>query len=180
MALRSREMNRDEAQELLSQLRPVDQWRRHDGGHSGYDPTSQPAGGQSFPRFNHVTQQMSFPPVSYRIRLSFCTNPTPARVSLTLSFLCYTHSFYPRLVTLGARDKSSSLLWFSYTYNYINYIYTKRIVVPTCLYTRTYMTLLCILLALFFFCVDGGACCFFTLPFVFDHTGSCRVLRDWY
>ncbi|XP_023248225.1 protein Gawky isoform X7 [Copidosoma floridanum] len=64
MALRNREMNREEAQELLSQLRPVDQWRRHDGGHSSYDPGNQAAGSQSFPRFNHVSQQMSFPQAS--------------------------------------------------------------------------------------------------------------------
>lgn len=63
-ALRSREMNRDEAQELLTQIRPVDQWRRHDI-HSGYDPSNQSGSGQSFPRFNHVSQQMSFPPVSF-------------------------------------------------------------------------------------------------------------------
>ncbi|KAJ8668098.1 hypothetical protein QAD02_009761 [Eretmocerus hayati] len=63
VALRSREMNRDEAQELLSQLRPVDQWRRHDGGHSGYDLIHS-AAGQPFPRLPPVSQQMSFPPTS--------------------------------------------------------------------------------------------------------------------
>lgn len=65
-ALRTREMNRDEAMELLSSLRPspVDQWRRHETGHSGFDPNSQSSGGQPFPRFNHASQQMSFPPVS--------------------------------------------------------------------------------------------------------------------
>ncbi|XP_047367762.1 trinucleotide repeat-containing gene 6C protein isoform X4 [Vespa velutina] len=62
LALRNREMNRDEAQELLSQIRPLDQWpRRHDT-HSGYDPTNQPTTAPAYPRFNHVTQQMSFPP----------------------------------------------------------------------------------------------------------------------
>lgn len=64
VALRNREMNRDEALELLSQLRPTDQWRRHDTGHAGYDPTAQPSASQSFSRFNHANQQMSFPPVS--------------------------------------------------------------------------------------------------------------------
>ncbi|XP_015596287.1 trinucleotide repeat-containing gene 6C protein isoform X2 [Cephus cinctus] len=61
VALRSREMNRDEAQELLNQLRPVDQWRRHDA-HAGYDPTNQVTPAPAYPRFNHVAQQMSFPP----------------------------------------------------------------------------------------------------------------------
>ncbi|XP_023288422.1 trinucleotide repeat-containing gene 6C protein isoform X2 [Orussus abietinus] len=60
-ALRSREMNRDEAQELLSQLRPLDHWRRHDA-HGGYDPTNQASSAPAYPRFNHVAQQMSFPP----------------------------------------------------------------------------------------------------------------------
>ncbi|XP_012255062.2 protein Gawky isoform X3 [Athalia rosae] len=61
-ALRSREMNRDEAHELLSQVRPLDQWRRHDT-HAGYDPASQAAAAAGYPpRFNHVAQQMSFPP----------------------------------------------------------------------------------------------------------------------
>ncbi|EZA61318.1 trinucleotide repeat-containing gene 6C protein isoform X2 [Ooceraea biroi] len=62
VALRSREMNRDEALELLNQLRPLsDQWRRHDT-HSGYDPTHQATTAPAYPRFNHVAQQMSFPP----------------------------------------------------------------------------------------------------------------------
>lgn len=56
-------MNRDEAHELLNQVRPLDQWRRHDT-HAGYDPTSQAAAAGYPPRFNHVAQQMSFPPVS--------------------------------------------------------------------------------------------------------------------
>jgi len=56
-------MNRDEALELLNQIRPVDQWRRHDT-HSGYDPTHQATTAPAYPRFNHVGQQMSFPPVS--------------------------------------------------------------------------------------------------------------------
>ncbi|XP_033214194.1 trinucleotide repeat-containing gene 6C protein isoform X3 [Belonocnema kinseyi] len=60
-ALRSREMNRDEAQELLSQVRPLDQWRRHDA-HSGYDLGNQATTAPTYPRFNHVAQQMSFPP----------------------------------------------------------------------------------------------------------------------
>lgn len=64
LALRSREMNREEALELLSQLRSVDQWRRHDTTHSGYDPTHQATTAPAYPRFNHVAQQMSFPPVS--------------------------------------------------------------------------------------------------------------------
>lgn len=55
-------MNRDEAQELLSQLRPLDQWRRHDA-HSGFDPSNQTTGAPAYPRFNHVAQQMSFQPV---------------------------------------------------------------------------------------------------------------------
>ncbi|XP_015177022.1 PREDICTED: trinucleotide repeat-containing gene 6C protein isoform X2 [Polistes dominula] len=62
LALRNREMNRDEAQELLSQIRPLDQWpRRHDT-HSGYDPTNQPTTAPAYPRFNHVSQPMTFPP----------------------------------------------------------------------------------------------------------------------
>jgi len=65
LALRNREMNREEALELLNQLRPLDQWRRHDT-HSGYDPTHQATTAPVYPRFNHVTQQMSFPPVSHR------------------------------------------------------------------------------------------------------------------
>lgn len=56
-------MNREEALELLNQLRPMDQWRRHDT-HSGYDPTHQATTTPAYPRFNHVAQQMSFPPVS--------------------------------------------------------------------------------------------------------------------
>lgn len=67
MALRNREMNREEALELLSQLRPVDQWRRHDA-HSSYDPTNQATTAPAYPRFNHVAQQMSFPPVSILTR----------------------------------------------------------------------------------------------------------------
>ncbi|XP_014233641.1 protein Gawky isoform X4 [Trichogramma pretiosum] len=63
LALRNREMNCDEAQELLNQLRPTDQWRRHDGGgHSSYDPSSQSAGSQSFSRFNHISQPVAFTP----------------------------------------------------------------------------------------------------------------------
>lgn len=62
LALKNREMNREEALELLSQLRPVDQWRRHDA-HSTYDPTNQATTAPAYPRFNHVAQQMSFPPV---------------------------------------------------------------------------------------------------------------------
>ncbi|XP_043482810.1 trinucleotide repeat-containing gene 6B protein isoform X3 [Leptopilina heterotoma] len=62
-ALRSREMNRDEAQELLNQVRPLDQWRRHEA-HSGYELANQATSGPSYPRFNHVAQQMSFPPAS--------------------------------------------------------------------------------------------------------------------
>jgi len=58
-------MNREEALELLNQLRPLDQWRRHDT-HSGYDPTHQATTAPAYPRFNHVTQQMSFPPVSHQ------------------------------------------------------------------------------------------------------------------
>lgn len=69
-ALRSREMNRDEAQELLSQVRPLDQWRRHDA-HSGYDLGNQATTAPAYPRFNHVAQQMSFPPVSQKL----CTSP---------------------------------------------------------------------------------------------------------
>ncbi|XP_032691719.1 trinucleotide repeat-containing gene 6C protein isoform X3 [Odontomachus brunneus] len=61
LALRNREMNREEALELLNQLRPMDQWRRHDT-HSGYDPTHQATTTPAYPRFNHVAQQMSFPP----------------------------------------------------------------------------------------------------------------------
>lgn len=61
-------MNREEALELLSQLRPVDQWRRHDT-NSTYDPTNQAATAPAYPRFNHVAQQMSFPPV----RCKTCT-----------------------------------------------------------------------------------------------------------
>lgn len=56
-------MNREEALELLNQIRPVDQWRRHET-HSGYDPTHQATTTPAYPRFNHVGQQMSFPPVS--------------------------------------------------------------------------------------------------------------------
>ncbi|XP_072767323.1 uncharacterized protein Gw isoform X4 [Anoplolepis gracilipes] len=63
VALRNREMNRDEALELLNQIRPVDQWRRHDT-HSGYDPAHQATTAPAYPRFNHVGQQMSFPPAS--------------------------------------------------------------------------------------------------------------------
>ncbi|XP_034939131.1 trinucleotide repeat-containing gene 6C protein isoform X3 [Chelonus insularis] len=59
-ALRNREMNKDEAQELLSQLRGLDQWRRHEAP-SGYDPTSQQMS-SAYPKFSHVAQQMSFPP----------------------------------------------------------------------------------------------------------------------
>lgn len=55
-------MNREEALELLSQVRPLDQWRRHDA-HSTYDPTNQATTAPAYPRFNHVAQQMSFPPV---------------------------------------------------------------------------------------------------------------------
>lgn len=62
LALRNREMNRDEALELLSQVRPLDQWRRHDA-HSTYDPSNQATTAPAYPRFNHVAQQMSFPPV---------------------------------------------------------------------------------------------------------------------
>ncbi|XP_018401324.1 PREDICTED: trinucleotide repeat-containing gene 6C protein isoform X1 [Cyphomyrmex costatus] len=61
VALRNREMNREEALELLNQIRPVDQWRRHET-HSGYDPTHQATTTPAYPRFNHVGQQMSFPP----------------------------------------------------------------------------------------------------------------------
>lgn len=67
-ALRSREMNRDEAQELLNQVRPLDQWRRHEA-HSGYELANQATSGPSYPRFNHVAQQMSFPPVSLNFTL---------------------------------------------------------------------------------------------------------------
>ncbi|XP_012228942.2 trinucleotide repeat-containing gene 6C protein isoform X4 [Linepithema humile] len=63
LALRNREMNREEALELLNQLRPLEQWRRHDT-HSGYDPTHQATTAPTYPRFNHVAQQMSFPPAS--------------------------------------------------------------------------------------------------------------------
>lgn len=63
LALRNREMNREEALELLNQLRPLEQWRRHDS-HSGYDPTHQATTAPTYPRFNHVAQQMSFPPVN--------------------------------------------------------------------------------------------------------------------
>lgn len=69
-ALRSREMNRDEAQELLNQVRPLDQWRRHEA-HSGYELANQATSGPSYPRFNHVAQQMSFPPVSENRHISF-------------------------------------------------------------------------------------------------------------
>ncbi|XP_046413280.1 trinucleotide repeat-containing gene 6C protein-like isoform X3 [Neodiprion fabricii] len=61
-ALRNREMNRDEAHELLIQVRPQDHWRRQDS-HTGYDPASQSAAAAGYPpRFNHVAQQISFPP----------------------------------------------------------------------------------------------------------------------
>ncbi|XP_020288424.1 trinucleotide repeat-containing gene 6C protein isoform X2 [Pseudomyrmex gracilis] len=59
LALRNREMNREEALELLNQIRPLDQWRRHET-HSGYDPTHQATTAPAYPRFNHVAQQMSF------------------------------------------------------------------------------------------------------------------------
>lgn len=62
-ALRNREMNRDEAQELLSQLRPLEQQWRHHETHSGYDPAAQSSSSQAYPRYNHVAQQMSFQPV---------------------------------------------------------------------------------------------------------------------
>lgn len=55
-------MNRDEALELLNQVR-TEQWRRHDT-HSGYDPAHQATAAPVYPRFNHVAQQMSFPTVS--------------------------------------------------------------------------------------------------------------------
>ncbi|XP_011298524.1 protein Gawky isoform X2 [Fopius arisanus] len=58
-ALRKREMNRDEAQELL-QIRALD-WRRHDAP-SGYDPTNPSSMSGAYPKFSHVAQQMSFPP----------------------------------------------------------------------------------------------------------------------
>ncbi|KAK0168678.1 hypothetical protein PV327_002454 [Microctonus hyperodae] len=60
-ALRNREMNRDEAQELLSQLRSLDQWRRHDTPSYG-DPSSQSNMSGVYPKISHVAQQMSFPP----------------------------------------------------------------------------------------------------------------------
>lgn len=56
-------MNRDEAQELLSQLRSLDQWRRHDTPSYG-DPSSQSNMSGAYPKISHVAQQMSFPPVS--------------------------------------------------------------------------------------------------------------------
>lgn len=56
-------MNRDEAQELLSQIRSLDQWRRHDAP-SNYDPNSQASMAAVYPKFSHVAQQISFPPVS--------------------------------------------------------------------------------------------------------------------
>lgn len=56
-------MNREEALELLNQIRPLDQWRRHET-HSGYDPTHQATTAPAYPRFNHVAQQMSFSQVS--------------------------------------------------------------------------------------------------------------------
>lgn len=56
-------MNREEALELLNQIRPVDQWRRHET-HSGYDPAHQATTTPAYPRFNHVGQQMSFPQVN--------------------------------------------------------------------------------------------------------------------
>lgn len=55
-------MNKDEAQDLLSQIRSTEQWRRHETP-SGYDPSSQ-AMSSVYPKFNHVAQQMSFQPVS--------------------------------------------------------------------------------------------------------------------
>lgn len=64
-------MNREEALELLSQVRPLDQWRRHDA-HSTYDPTNQATTAPAYPRFNHVAQQMSFPPV--KIIIDFVLN----------------------------------------------------------------------------------------------------------
>ncbi|XP_063980322.1 trinucleotide repeat-containing gene 6C protein isoform X2 [Diachasmimorpha longicaudata] len=57
-ALRKRDMNRDEALELL-QLRSLD-WRRHDAP-SGYDPTNPSSMSSAYPKFSHVAQQMSFP-----------------------------------------------------------------------------------------------------------------------
>ena len=73
MALKARDMNRDEAQELLSQLRTIDQYRRHDA-QSGYDPSSQAGLGGAFPRFNHVAQQMSFPQVSFDNSTTYLSN----------------------------------------------------------------------------------------------------------
>lgn len=74
VALRCREMNREEAQELLRPLRPLDMWRRrHDSHYSGYDPSNQATNTQAFPRFNHVSQQMSFPPVSESTLCAVCT-----------------------------------------------------------------------------------------------------------
>lgn len=63
-------MNREEALELLNQIRPVDQWRRHET-HSGYDPTHQATTTPAYPRFNHVGQQMSFPQVNLSVVKQF-------------------------------------------------------------------------------------------------------------
>lgn len=75
-ALRNREMNRDEAQELLNQLRSLD-WRRHEAP-SGYDPTNQSSMTGAYPKFSHVAQQMSFPPVSpvnlHELKLLSCVH----------------------------------------------------------------------------------------------------------
>lgn len=56
-------MNKDEAQDMLSQIRSTEQWRRHEAP-SGYDSSNQASMSSVYPKFNHVAQQMSFPPVS--------------------------------------------------------------------------------------------------------------------
>jgi hypothetical protein len=66
-ALRTSNMNLEDAIELLNQGRlNVETWRRHED-HSPFDlPSSHPGAGFPGQRFNPVPQQMSFaPPVRY-------------------------------------------------------------------------------------------------------------------